>query len=266
MGKLFIVDDDRAILKSFRAVLNGEEHEVILAESGEKAVELVPEHNPDVLIMDIRMPGINGLEAFRRIRKSRPKMPVIIMTGHSTTEDAIEATKLGAYDYVLKPFDPEIMLQKIDSALHCVRLMDRPIALDSAPAPLTADAIVGQSPEMQQVYRLIGRVAQTDATVLIQGETGTGKELVARAIYQHSLRSKVPLVVVNCVAIPETLLESELFGHEKGSFTGAVHRRIGKFEQASGGTILLDEIGDMPLSIQAKFLREIGRASCRERV
>ncbi len=255
MGKILVVDDELNVLASFEKMLSEQGHEVITARRAEAALDCLNKEKPELLIMDIRLPGMDGLQAFRQIKKSYPKLPVIIMTGYGTTESAIEATKLGAFDYQLKPFEPEEMLRIIERALECVRLMQRQVELAPQVAPLTSDAIIGQSIVMQEVYKAIGRVSQTDATVLIRGETGTGKELVARAIYQHSLRSDAPLLLVNCVAIPETLLESELFGYEKGAFTGASTRRIGKFEQANGGTIFLDEIGDIPLGIQAKILR-----------
>jgi DNA-binding NtrC family response regulator len=185
-----------------------------------------------------------------------PKLPVIIMTAFGTTETAIEATKLGAFEYVLKPFENiQDILTLIGQALEAGRFMRSRVELDVAPDTAAADALIGKSKPMQEVYKAIGRVAPTDATVLIRGESGTGKELVARAIYQHSLRAAKPFLVINCVAIPETLLESALFGYEKGAFTGAVNRRVGKFEHAHGGTVFLDEIGDMPFSIQAKILR-----------
>ena len=177
------------------------------------------------------------------------------MTGKGTTTTAIEATKRGAFDYQLKPFSPAEMLQTIARALEAVRLMKGQLAIGLETTSPCDEAIVGRSTVMQQVYKAIGRVASTDATVLIRGESGTGKELVARAVYLHSLRSEATLLVVNCAAIPETLLESELFGYESGAFTGATMRRIGKFQQADGGTIFLDEIGDIPLLVQAKILR-----------
>ena len=198
---------------------------------------------------------MSGLDALAQIKQIRPMLPVIVMTGQSTTDNAIEATKRGAFDYQLKPFEPVEMLQTIAKALEAFRLMKGRLELGPETAKVANDAIVGQSPAMQQLYKSIGRVAATDATVLIRGESGTGKELVARAIYQHSRRNQKPLVVVNCAAIPETLLESELFGYEPGAFTGAATRRIGKFEQAHNGTIFLDEIGDIPLMVQAKILR-----------
>jgi DNA-binding NtrC family response regulator len=205
--------------------------------------------------MDVRMPGMSGMETFQAMREIEPKLPVIIMTAYGTTDTAIEATKLGAFDYVLKPFDIPDVLTLIENALEASHLMRSLVEMDAGPETDTGDAIIGRSPLMQEVYKSIGRVAPTDATVLIRGESGTGKELVARALYQHSLRADKSFQVINCVAIPETLLESELFGYEKGAFTGANTRRIGKIEQANHGTIFLDEIGDMPTSIQSKILR-----------
>ncbi|MCX7016635.1 MAG: sigma-54 dependent transcriptional regulator [Candidatus Sumerlaeota bacterium] len=255
MGRILVVDDDPHVLAAFERLLAAPGHAVRAAATGESALSAVAAEKPDLVIMDVRLPGISGLDTFRQIKKSNPRLPVIIMTGYATTDAAIEAMKLGAFDYHVKPPEPEEMLRSVEAALECVRLMGRPVALDSEAVSPASDAIVGQTRSMQQVYKAIGRVAETDATVLIRGETGTGKELVARAIYQHSLRANAPLIVVNCAAIPETLLESELFGHERGAFTGAQNRRIGKFEQADGGTVFLDEIGDVPLGVQAKLLR-----------
>jgi nitrogen regulation protein NR(I) len=256
MGHILIVDDDPQIRQSFEKILTGDGHTVKTASSGEAAISLVKAAVPDLVIMDIRMPGMSGLEAFRAMHEIEPKLPVIIMTAFGTTETAIEATKLGAFEYVLKPLENfHDILALIGQALEAGRCMRSRVELDVAPDTTAADAIIGKSKPMQEVYKAIGRVAPTDATVLIRGDSGTGKELVARAIYQHSLRSAKPFLIINCVAIPETLLESELFGYEKGAFTGAVNRRVGKFEQAHGGTVFLDEIGDMPFSIQAKILR-----------
>ena len=257
MSTILVVDDDPSVLAAFERVLTEHDHSVTTAGNGAAALALVSAERPDLVVMDIRMPGMTGLEAFQRMRRVRPKMPVIIMTGYATMETAVEATKLGAFDYHIKPLDPQDMLQSIDSALECVRLMAGEVRLDSENESPGEDAMVGSSRAMQEVYMAIGRVAPTNATVLIRGETGTGKELVARAIYQHSPRVGAPLVVINCAAIPEMLLESELFGHERGAFTGAECRRIGKLEQAGGGTLFLDEIGDMPLTTQAKLLRVI---------
>ena len=256
MGNILIVDDDAQLRQSFEKILTTEGHAVKTASSGEAAIAMVQAAVPDLVIMDVRMPGMSGLEAFRVMHEIEPKLPVIIMTAFGTTETAIEATKLGAFEYVLKPFENiQDILALIGQALEAGRFMRSRVELDVAPDTAAADALIGKSKPMQEVYKAIGRVAPTDATVLIRGESGTGKELVARALYQHSLRSAKPFLVINCVAIPETLLESELFGYEKGAFTGAVNRRVGKFEQAHGGTVFLDEIGDMPFSIQAKILR-----------
>ena len=205
--------------------------------------------------MDVRMPGMSGLETFHAMHEIDSRLPVIIMTAFGSMETAIEAIKLGAFDYVLKPFEIPEILELIRKALEAARFMRTPVEMDVVPESASPDALVGRSEAMQEVYKAIGRVAPTEATVLIRGESGTGKELVARALYNHSLRAGSPFLVINCVAIPETLLESELFGYEKGAFTGAVSRRVGKIEQASGGTVFLDEIGDMPISIQGKILR-----------
>jgi nitrogen regulation protein NR(I) len=255
MGNVLIVDDDHQLRQSFEKLLTQEGHRVRTAPSGEAALDLIKAQMPDLVIMDVRLPGMDGLQTFRAVHEIEPKLPVIIMTAYGTTETAIEATKLGAFEYVLKPFEIPDILALIGQALDAGRFMRSRVELNVPPDTTAADAIIGASKPMQEVYKAIGRVAPTDATVLIRGESGTGKELVARALYQHSLRNDKPFLVINCVAIPETLLESELFGYEKGAFTGAVNRRVGKFEQAHGGTVFLDEIGDMPFSIQAKILR-----------
>jgi len=255
LNSILIIDDDDQLRNSFKKLLSEEGYKVDGAASGEAGLNIVKKEVPDIVILDMRLPGMNGLETFRAIRKIEPKLPVIIMTAFGTTETAIEATKLGAFDYILKPFDIPDMLSLVKQAISASRFMRSPVEMDTFPDKASKDAIVGRSIRMQDVYKAIGRVSQTDATVLIRGESGTGKELVVRAIYQHSLRADKPFLVINCVAIPETLLESELFGYEKGAFTGAAHRRVGKIEQAHGGTVFLDEIGDMPLNLQAKILR-----------
>jgi nitrogen regulation protein NR(I) len=255
MSKILVVDDEPAMLAAFEEILGGLEHEVVTARRAETALEQFQDAQFDLVILDVRLPGMSGLEALRRIKQDHPKVPIIVMTGYGTMSTAIEATKLGAFDYHLKPIEPDAMLATIERALEGVRLMRGKVAFGTEAATAARDAIVGRSPAMQEVYKAIGRVAQTEAGVLIRGESGTGKELVARAIYQHSLRADKPLIVVNCAAIPETLLESELFGHERGAFTGAVGERIGKFQQASEGSIFLDEIGDIPWAVQAKILR-----------
>jgi len=255
MTTVLIIDDDDQLRKSFNKLLTEEGYQSKCAASGEAGLRIVEENVPDVVILDMRLPGMNGFETFKAIHQMEPKLPVIIMTAFGTTETAIEATKMGAFDYILKPFDIPEMLVVIKQALEASRFMRSPVDMDPISEKSFCDAIIGRSRPMQEVYKTIGRVSETEATVLIRGESGTGKELVARAVYQHSARADRPFLVINCVAIPETLLESELFGYEKGAFTGATHRRIGKIEQANGGTVFLDEIGDMPLSIQAKILR-----------
>jgi len=255
VSTILIIDDDDQLRISFHRLLQEEGYAVRTAASGEAGVRMVREELPDLVVLDVRLPGINGLETFKQIHAVDPKLPVIVMTAFGTTETAIEATKLGAFDYVIKPFDIPQMLATIRQALETGRFMRSPIDMDVGPEKTRGEAIIGKSPVMQEVYKSIGRVSATDATVLIRGESGSGKELVARALYQHSMRSEKPFLVINCVAIPDTLLESELFGYEKGAFTGATHRRVGKIEQASGGTIFLDEIGDMPMNLQAKMLR-----------
>ncbi|HKD35454.1 MAG TPA: response regulator, partial [Pirellulales bacterium] len=214
MARILVVDDEPNVRRAFEELLLRRGHEVISARGAEEAFKRLIDADCDLVLLDICLPGMNGLDALARIKQFRSTLPVIVMTGQSTTNTAIEATKRGAFDYQLKPFDPPEMLRTIASALEAGRLVKGHVALGPQAAEPTADAIVGQSPPMQQLYKAIGRVAPTDATVLIRGESGTGKELVARAIYEHSRRSNGPLIVINCAAIPETLLESELFGHE----------------------------------------------------
>ncbi len=256
MGNVLIVDDDPRVRDSFERLLAAEGHRVLTAATGEAALEMVRESMPDLVVMDLRLPGMNGLETFLAMREVEPRLPVIIMTAFGTTETAIEATKLGAFDYILKPFEIPEMLSLISQAIEAGKFMRSRVEVDPSSGSMpSGEALVGRSRAMQEVYKAIGRVAPTDATVLIRGESGTGKELVARAIYQHSTRAHRPFLVINCVAIPETLLESELFGYERGAFTGAMARKVGKIEQANHGTVFLDEIGDMPFSIQPKILR-----------
>ncbi len=255
MKKILIIDDDDQLRRSFEKLLIEEGYGVECAASGEVGLKKLDTYAPDLVVLDMRLPGMNGLEVFKAIHEIDPKLPVIIMTAYGTTETAIEATKIGAFDYILKPFDIPNMLTDIKKALEAGHFMKSPIDVDVIPEKASGEAIIGRSKAMQNVYKAIGRVASTEATVLIRGDSGTGKELVARAIYQHSRRAKRPFLIINCVAIPENLLESELFGFEKGAFTGASHRRVGKIEQANHGTVFLDEIGDMAPAIQAKILR-----------
>jgi two-component system nitrogen regulation response regulator GlnG len=256
MDKILVVDDEADIRRAFHRNLASETLQVVEAGNGEEAIRMVAKERPNLVVMDIRMGGPSGLETLRKLRELDPKLLVIMMTAYGTTQTAIEAMKLGAYDYVLKPLEVPKLKALIESALKAARDMREVV---SYPPLLTsedhAEGIVGQSEPMQQVFKLIGQVSQSEATVLVTGESGTGKELVARAIYHHSRRADKPFMAINCAAIPENLLESELFGHEKGAFTGAGERRIGKFEQCDQGTIFLDEIGDMPLSTQTKILR-----------
>jgi two-component system nitrogen regulation response regulator GlnG len=256
MDKLLLIDDEADVQYSFRRILDSPEIELVTASSGEEGLKLIPKIAPDLVIMDVRMGGLGGLETLRRMRQSDPKLPVIMMTAYGTTQTAIEAMKLGAYDYLLKPFDIPKLKQIVAAAFKASRDMKQVVSyqplLESEDFDL---GIIGRSEAMQSVFKLIGQLAASDATALITGESGTGKELVARAIYHHSRRSDRPFLAINCAAIPENLLESELFGHEKGAFTGASAQRIGKFEQCDKGTIFLDEIGDMSPATQTKILR-----------
>ncbi len=255
MPVLLVIDDEPAILHAFRRGFQQSDVTVLTAASAAEGLAVVTQHNPDVVILDLALPDLSGLDVFRRIHQCNPKIPVIFITGHGTTDTAIEAMKLGAFDYLLKPLELAPLRDLVARAGAISRLMRVPAVTEDEPMQEPADVLVGRCPAMQDVYKAIGRVAPQDVTVLIRGETGTGKELVARAIYHHSRRAAAPFLAINCAAIPETLLESELFGHEKGAFTGAERQRIGKFEQCSGGTLFLDEIGDMAPLTQAKILR-----------
>jgi len=256
MDKVLLIDDEADVQYSFRRIFDSAEVELATANSGEQGLEMLPRVKPDLVIMDIRMAGMSGLETLRRFREVDPKLLVIMMTAYGTTQTAIEAMKLGAYDYLLKPFDVPKLKEIVANALKAGRDMKRVVSYQPLLESEDYDiGIVGRSQAMQNVFKLIGQVSASDATALITGESGTGKELVARAIYHHSGRAQQPFLAINCAAIPEQLLESELFGHEKGAFTGASVQRIGKFEQCHKGTIFLDEIGDMPLGPQTKILR-----------
>jgi len=256
MKKLLIVEDDPVLARSLKKALGRSGYDVQTCERGRETLKRLEKDNANLVLLDNRLPDITGLEILKQIRETQVKLPVIMMTAFGTEETAIQAMKYGAYDYIVKPFDIDELERIIAKGIEDSRLMDEMVFY---PFPgdidLTAGRIIGSSRKMQDVYKLIGQVAQTDITVLIRGESGTGKELVARAIYHHSRRKDKPFLAVNCAAIPETLLESELFGYEKGAFTGAMKRRIGKFEQCHEGTIFLDEIGDMSLATQAKVLR-----------
>jgi two-component system nitrogen regulation response regulator GlnG len=256
MPTLLVVDDEPSILHFFRRAFHEPEVTLLTASSATEGLEKVARDRPDVVILDINLSDESGLEAFRRLQEIDSRIPVIFITGHGTTATAIEAMRLGAYEYLLKPLELDQLCDLVTRAFEISRLMRVPAVLPETPrAEEDSEVLVGRCPAMQEVYKSIGRVAPQDVTVLILGESGTGKELVARAIYHYSRRDKGPFLAVNCAAIPENLLESELFGHEKGAFTGADRRRIGKFEQCNGGTLFLDEIGDMTPLTQTKILR-----------
>jgi two-component system nitrogen regulation response regulator GlnG len=252
VSKLLVVDDEESVRYSFRRVLQSDTVEVLTAGTAAEGLAAFEKHVPDAVVLDIQLPDRSGLDLYQDLHALAPKCPVIFITAHGTTETAIEAMKGGAFDYLVKPVDLERLSQVLERAFEAVRLMRSPAVL---PSEDTGDRIVGRSLVMQEMCKAIGRIAPQDVNVLILGESGTGKELIARALYQHSRRADRPFLAVNCAAIPETLLESELFGHEQGAFTGATRRRIGKFEQCKDGTLFLDEIGDMTPALQAKMLR-----------
>jgi DNA-binding NtrC family response regulator len=257
--KILLVEDDLGTASALQKVLQAEGYGVDLAERGDDGLAQAKSRAFDLVLTDLKLPGISGMELTAQLRVAKPKLPIIIMTAHGTTDTAIEATKLGAYEYLVKPFEADDLLDLVASGVAHSRLMSEPVEMGESGS--ARFAIVGGSRVMQGLYKEVGRVAATPATVLIRGATGTGKELIARALYQHSDRADKPFIAVNCAAIPETLLESELFGHERGSFTGAQARRIGRFEQAQGGTIFLDEIGDLNANTQSKLLRVLQERS-----
>lgn len=255
MSSVLVIDDDPLTLDCFRVLFPRGQVSVVTAASAAEGLRQFDQQRPDAVVLDVRLPDLSGLEVFQQLHQRDGKVPVILMTGYGTANTAIEAMRLGAYEYVVKPFDPAALRNIITKALEISRLMRVPARVSDASEDEDADLLVGSCPAMQDTYKAIGRVAPQDVTVLILGESGTGKELVARALYHHSQRAKGPFLAINCAAIPETLLESELFGHEKGAFTGADRKRIGKFEQCNGGTLFLDEIGDMTPLMQTKVLR-----------
>jgi len=254
---ILVIDDDAEVRYSLGRVLSSKKYQVVEAASGELGVAAVKKGpHPDLIFLDIRMSGMSGIEALQHIRSVNPKQLVVLMTAFGTAQTAIEAMKYGAFDYIMKPFDPAKVLMIAENALKAYA--DMRAVVDYKPTINSDDykeGIVGSSPVMQDVFKVIGQVTASDVTVMITGESGTGKELVARSIWKHSHRAAKPFIAVNCAAIPDNLIESELFGHEKGSFTGATGQRLGKFELCDGGTIFLDEIGDMALATQTKILR-----------
>lgn len=256
MPTLLVIDDETSIQHAFRRAFRDQHLTIQTASSAAEGVAAIVRDRPDVIVLDVHLPDATGLTTFQQIRAVDARLPVILITGHGTTDLAIEAMKAGAFDYLLKPLELVEIRSVVDRAIRSSQLMSVPASLpDDQSPPIEGDRLVGRCPAMQEVYKAIGRVATQDVIVLIRGESGTGKELVARAIYQHSARGHKPFLAVNCAAIPETLLESELFGHEKGAFTGADRKRIGRFEQANGGTLFLDEVGEMTPLTQSKVLR-----------
>jgi two-component system, NtrC family, nitrogen regulation response regulator NtrX len=250
---VLIVDDEPSILKTLGGLLTDEGFEVITALNGYEALKIIDVESPDLILLDIWMPGIDGIETLKEIKKDNPYIQVIIITGHGTIETAVKATKLGAYDLIEKPLSIDKVILSINNALNFRRLEEENRYLRRK--TIEKNSIDGHSPVISELRKQINAVAPTDSWVLITGENGTGKELVARTIHQLSSRSEYPLIDVNCAAIPDELIESELLGHEKGSLAGVLSKKIGKFELASNGTIFLDEIGDMSLTTQAKILR-----------
>lgn len=263
MSRILVIDDDRSVRHLITKAFEDTDVEVLSAATAEEGMRLLGESSMEAILLDILLPETSGLELFESIRRVDPKLPVIFITSLASSETAIKAMTLGAFDYLLKPLDLARIRDLVRQALEIRRLMSIPVQVPGSRLVRSngkstenrIDTLVGNSAQMQEVYKAIGRVAPQDVTVLVRGESGTGKELVARALYQHSPRVKGQFLAVNCAAIPDALLESELFGHEKGSFTGADQRRIGKFEQCSGGTLFLDEIGDMSPLVQSKVLR-----------
>ncbi len=257
-GKILIVDDDSAHLGMLRTVLKSLGHTVESATDGDEAIRIVKEKPCDLILMDVRMARIGGIEALRQIKEFNPAIPIIIMTAYSSVDTAVEAMKLGAYDYLTKPLHFDELKLIINRAMDHLRLaMENRTLKEKVATESRFSEIIGSSPAMKQVLEMARIVAPTEATVLITGESGTGKELFAKAIHVNSERKNGPLITVNCAALSETLLESELFGHEKGTFTGADRQRNGRFMQANKGTIFLDEVGEIPMTMQGKILRTI---------
>jgi len=254
--RILIVDDEESVRWALRKALERAAYQVDLAADGRAGLQAAEDPGVDLVFLDVRLPGRDGLDVLREIRKRRPDLPIIMMTAYGTLQVAVEAMKLGAYDYIGKPFDMDEVLLVVEKALEAQSLAQEVARLrQGVEERFDLGGIVGGSPAMQQIFKAVGKVAGTDLTVLLRGESGTGKELIIRAVHENSRRKGRPFVPVNCAAIPRELLESELFGHERGAFTGAVSARRGRFEQAEGGTIFLDEVGDMDLSLQTKLLR-----------
>jgi two-component system, NtrC family, nitrogen regulation response regulator NtrX len=255
MKTILVVDDDKSVRDSLKMVLEFESYDVLFAENGQEALRQLAGSPIDLILLDVKMAGMDGLEVLQRVREKKAELPVIMISGHGTIETAVEATKLGAFDFLPKPLDRDKLLVTVRNALHQAKISEENRQLRESVEGKWQ--ILGESPKIKEILAVIERVAPTDVRVLITGENGSGKELVARALHRLSKRASKTFVEVNCAAIPSELIESELFGHEKGSFTGATSQRIGKFEQADGGTLFLDEIGDMSFRAQAKVLRAL---------
>ncbi|MBP5589676.1 MAG: sigma-54-dependent Fis family transcriptional regulator, partial [Bacteroidales bacterium] len=255
MSKILVIDDEKAIRNTLKDILEYEKHEVDLAENGPTGIDLFSNNNYDVVLCDIKMQGMDGIEVLEKLHEMSTLTPIIMISGHGNIDTAVEAIKKGAYDFLEKPLDLNRLLITIRNAKEKSSLVTQTQVLKSKVSKMYE--IIGESKPIQLIKEMIDRVAPTEARVLITGANGTGKELVAHQLHEKSARAKGPFVEVNCAAIPSELIESELFGHEKGSFTSAIKQRIGKFEQANGGTLFLDEIGDMSLSAQAKVLRAL---------
>lgn len=256
-AKVLLIDDEKNMHYSFKRLFSNENIEFTSCYDGEEGLKAVTQGHWDLVITDVKMPLMDGLTLLQKAKNENPKVLFIVITAHGTTDTAIEAMKFGAYDYILKPFDNEKLKELVLRAVQESRNMRDVVEVSPVSEEISydKDVIIGNSPQMQEIYKIIGQVANKEVTVLITGESGTGKELIARAVYSHSLRKDKIFSVVNCAAIPENLLESELFGHEKGAYTGAINLHIGKFEKTEGGTLFLDEIGEMSPKLQAKLLR-----------
>ncbi len=256
METILIVDDEKNYPMILSAVLEDAGYKAVTASSGMEALDVLDSCLVDLVLTDVTMPGMSGIDLLENVKKIKPDLPVIIMTAHGSVEKAVDAMRKGAYTFILKPFENEGLIAHISKALSMYRIVqENAILRDAMQSRYQFDRIIGKSKPMQELYQVIEKVAPTNATVLVEGESGTGKELVARAIHCNSLRKDETLVAVNCSAFAETLLESELFGHEKGAFTGAVNMKKGRFEMADKGTLFLDEIGELPMAIQVKLLR-----------
>ena len=264
MDKILVLDDERSLCELLKVVFQKEGYEVLTTPSAKKAIEIAQGDDIDVVVSDIKLPEMNGLEVLKRLRKIKPELPVLMITAYGTIKEAVEALKMGAYDYIIKPFDVEELKVIVAKALETKRLQDENVRLrKELKDKYSLESMIGKSKKMQEIYSLIEKIAPTETTVLIQGESGTGKEMAARAIHYLSLRREKPFVTINCGALPEGLLESELFGHVKGAFTDAVTDKKGMFEVADKGTLFLDEVGEMSPITQVKLLRTLQERKIR---